>query len=117
MACDVAAIACTQNAVHGFAVELGEENVRDGPEHGLRRAFEQVRHPHVEFALAQADRVVYRDERVEGNMPGRNGRASAKSAIGFLEDLTQLKAHVQGRVALTRARSVANEMAPVYSRG
>src|SRR6266850_8379274 len=100
---DVAAIACTQSAVHGLAVELGEENVRDGMEHGFRRAFEQVRHPHVEFALAKTDGVVDGDKGIEANMERWDRRTGPLFAIGLLKDFCELKGHVEGRVARNSA--------------
>ena len=60
--------------------------VRDGMEHELRRAFKQVRHPHIEFALAQADGVVDRDEGIETNVHRRNGRPGSQVTVSRLED-------------------------------
>ena len=99
----IAAVAGALRAVDRFAVELGEQDVRDGMEHGFRGAFEQIGEADVEFSLAQPDGVVDGYEWVEPNVQGRQRRAGAKLAIAATKDFGEPRGHGEGRVAWGRS--------------
>ena len=96
---DIAAITRAVGALDRLAIELGQQDVGDRVQHGFRSAFEQIGEADVELSLAEADRVVDRDESVETNVHGRRGRAGTEFAIRFVKDFGELWGHVEGRVA------------------
>src|ERR1700674_2659739 len=96
---DIAAITRAVGALDRLAIELGQQDVGDRVQHGFLSAFEQIGEADVELSLAEADRVVDRDESVETNVHGRRGRAGTELAIRFVKDFGELWGHVEGRVA------------------
>ena len=99
MAGDIAAVAGALCAVNRLAVELGQQDVRDGVQHGFWRAFEQVGDPDVEFRLPKADGVVDGDKRIEPNVHGRRRRTGTEFGEGFVENFRQARGHGEGRLA------------------
>ena len=79
--------------VDGFAVELGEKDVRDGVMDRFRRAFKQIGEAGEDCALAQADGGVERGEAAKAHMDGRHGRARAEGAVLFLKDGSDVEGH------------------------
>ena len=51
-------IAHRVSAINRLAVHLGQQNVRDGPYHRVRRTFQQIGKPYQKSALTQANRVI-----------------------------------------------------------
>jgi len=100
MAGHIAAITRALGAVHWLAVELGQQDMRDGMQHGFGSAFEQIGDADEKLSLAQADGVVDRDERVKPNVHRRNGRVRAQSAVGFAEDFCEIRGHVRGKSSM-----------------
>ena len=96
---DITAITGAVSAIDRLTIKLGEQDVGDRVQHGFGSAFKQVGKADVELSLAEADRVVDRDERVETNVHGRRGRAGTEFAIRFVKDFGELWGHVEGRVA------------------
>ena len=99
VAADVAAIAGALVAVDRFAIEFGEQDVRDGLEYSVGRALQQIGDAREQSAFAHADGVVDGDEGIETDVHRRNGRTRAKLAIGFVKDFGELRGHVERRVA------------------
>jgi len=58
MAGHVFAVAGGMAAVDGLAIHLGQQDVSNRPQYGLRRAFEQIGQAHQQLSLAQADGVI-----------------------------------------------------------
>jgi len=63
--------------VDGLFIELGEQDVGDGADYRLRRAFEKVGKADVDLAFAQADGGVERRKAAEAHRYGRHGSAGA----------------------------------------
>lgn|SRR5579862_4996546 len=82
--------------IDGLAVELGEEDVGDGAQHALRRAFEQVRETDKDAAFAQADGGVQRGESAETDEDGRHGRPRTEGAILLLKNCGKIEGHQKG---------------------
>jgi len=96
---NVAAIAGAVGAIDRLAIKLGEQDVGDGVEDVVGRAFEQVGDADEELSLAHADGVVDGNERIEASVHSGCRRAGAQFAVGFVEDFGELWGHVEGRVA------------------
>lgn len=75
-----------------FAVELGNQDVKDGMQHGLRRSLQQVRDSHQNAPVAQPDGVVEIGEGKKLNLEFRQGSARTQLTI------CQLKQDVRFRV-------------------
>ena len=88
-----ALVAQVVRGVDGLVVELGEQNVRDGVDDGLRRAFKQVGEADEDLAFAQADGGVERGEAAEANRDGRHRRARAQGAVLLLKDGNKISSH------------------------
>ena len=80
----------------GLLVELGEENVGDGADHGLRRAFQEIGEVDIDLAFAEADGGVERGKAAEADRDGRHGRARAEGPVLFLEDGDEVGGHQHG---------------------
>ena len=79
--------------VERLAIELRDQDVRNGAQHRLRRAFQDVGERNVQAAFAQPDGGVEGGEAAEAHMEGWHGRARADNAIFVLENLLQLGTH------------------------
>jgi hypothetical protein len=79
--------------VDGLLVELGEKDMGDGVEDGLRRALEQVGEADVDVGFAKADGGVERGEAAETDGDGRHGSARPKRAIFELKDGDKIEGH------------------------
>lgn len=71
---------------NGFAVELGEKNMRDGVVDRLGSLLEQIGQANVEASFTKADRGVERSEAAETDVEGRDGGARSKRAVLLLKD-------------------------------
>ena len=67
--------------VDGLAVELGQQDVRDGAQDALLRTLQQVREADINLCLAQADGRVERDKGTKAYLHLRHGRARSQVAI------------------------------------
>ena len=76
------------------AIDLGQQDVRDGRDHSVGRAFQQVRNANVDRVLAQANGVVDIGEGVELHLKVGHGRSRAKLTIRLLEDVLEVLAQV-----------------------
>ena len=65
----------------GFAVELGEQDVGDGPVDVFGGVLEEVGEADVEAAFAEADGGVERREAAETDVHGRHGSARTEFAV------------------------------------
>src|SRR5690242_21900137 len=85
-----AAVAVGVGGINGLAIELGEQDMRDGAEDRLGRAFEDVRKMDLEASVAQPDGGVEAGEASEVRINGRHGRARAQRPVLFLEELDEV---------------------------
>ena len=79
--------------VDGLFVELGEQDVGDGVDDGLGRAFKEVGKADVDLAFAEADGGVEGSEAAKADRDGRHGRARAEGAVLLLEDGGEIGGH------------------------
>ena len=68
-------------AIDRLFIDFGDENMRYGAQHTLRRAFQQIRKAYMQLTFAQPDRRIERDESPEADMKRRHRRARAQRAI------------------------------------
>src|ERR1700678_3065848 len=68
-------VAMVVRAVDGLLIDLGDEDVRNGVNHGLLRTFEQIRKTDVQFAFAQPDGCIEGDEAPEADVKRWHRRA------------------------------------------
>lgn len=68
--------------VNLLAVELGDQDVKDGMQNRLGGAFQEVRDPYPNSAFPQADGVIEIGKREELNCEIRNRRAGTKFTVG-----------------------------------
>jgi hypothetical protein len=90
---NVTAVAVGVDGGDGLAVELGEEDVRDGVMDGLGRALEEVREAYVEAAFSKADGGVEGGEAAEADVECRDGRTRTKVAVLLLKDCNEGRLH------------------------
>ena len=69
----------------GLAVELGEQNVRDGAVDGFRRVLKDVGETNMQAALAETNSGVQRGKAAEADVEGRNRGSRAKFAVLLLK--------------------------------
>ena len=93
VAADILAIARRLPAVNRMAIHLGQQDVRDGPQNRFRRAFQQIREPHQQPAIAQPNRIVNVGEGEEFDLQLGQGSARPQLLVSFLEDFEQAFAH------------------------
>ena len=79
--------------VDGPLVELGQENVGDGADHRLGRAFQQVREVDANLPFAQADGGVQRGKAAETDRDGGHGRPGAQGPVLLLKDWDKISGH------------------------
>ena len=103
MARHIAPVASALGSIHRFAIELGEQYMRDGVQHIFRRSLKQVRESRVNFPLTQANRIVDGDEGIEASVHRGKRSARAKFAKSLVENFGELYGHVDGRVARSAA--------------
>lgn len=90
---NVAPVAGAVDTIDRLAIELGEQDMGNGSQHGFRSAFKQIGDADVEFSLAQSDRVVNGDEGIKTNVQWRRRRARAKIAVCCMKDFGKLRRH------------------------
>ena len=95
----VASVAAGVVGVDGLAIELGDEDMRDGAEDGFGCAFEEVRKANAEVALAEADGGVETGETIEAYLYGRDGSARAECAVLFFKPLDEFDVHYKVKLA------------------
>ena len=83
---DEALVTQVVGGVDGLFVQLGQQNVGDGPDNGLRRALQQIGEVDENLTLAQADGGIERGETAETHNDGRDGRPGTQGPVLFLED-------------------------------
>jgi len=79
--------------VDRLPVELGEEDVGDGANDALVRAFNQVAETHENPAFAEADGGVQRCEAAKANSNRRDWRPGTQKTILFLKYGTKIYGH------------------------
>ena len=80
------AVAHRVGRVDRLAVELGDQDVQDGIQHRLGRAFQQIREADEDASLAKPDGVVDVGEAVEADLKFRRGRAWTQLTIRLLKN-------------------------------
>ena len=74
----------------GLAVDLGQQNVRNGLKHARGRAFQQVGKAHVQAAFAEPNGVVHIGKRIELDPKLGQRRARPQLAVGCLKDVMEI---------------------------
>src|ERR1700691_3244513 len=97
-------IASRVPSVDRLAVHLSQQNVRDRPYHGVRRAFQQIGKPHQKSALAQANGVVNICEGKKLDPQLRGHSSGPQLPVFLIKDFEQSLTHSEARLA--RRRSV-----------
>ena len=105
MAADVFAIARSVRVIDGAAVHLGQEDMCDRLENGLRSTFEEVGQPDEKASVAKTDGVVDVREGKKLDFQLRWAGAGAELCVGFLEKFEKSGTHGEGRVARERRAS------------
>jgi hypothetical protein len=78
---DVATVAVSVCRSDGFFIELGEQNVCDGPMYGLGRVLEKVGEADVKTPFAEPNGGVETSEPVEADVERRNGCAGPEVSV------------------------------------
>src|SRR6478672_9162298 len=86
-------------SINGLAMELGNEDVQNGIEHGLGRAFQEIREADENASLAQADGAIDVGEAIETDFKFRQGRARTQIAICLLKNLGEGGGHLDQELA------------------
>jgi len=102
VAAGVFAVTRGMSGVNGFAMKFGDEDVQDGIEHGLGRAFKKIREADKDASLAEADGAIDVGEAIETNLKFRHRRARTQITVCLLENLGEVGSH------LIRKREAAN---------
>ena len=101
-AAQMPAIAIGVGRLNRLAIELGQQDVRDGSQHAFRCAFENVRQANQRVAIAETDGGVDAGEPIEANVEDRHGRAWTQSAILSRKNLSQAARNGRLRDPLVR---------------
>ena len=110
-AAGIATVAAGMVGVDGFAVEFGDEDVRDGAQDGFGRAFEEVREADAELAFAQANGGVETGEAIEADVDRRDGSARTEGAVFFLEPVDEFSVHYKLKLAQWEGMGIHRGMA------
>jgi hypothetical protein len=94
MTAGVLAITRGVGSVNGLAMQLGNEDMEDGIQHWLGRAFQQIREADEDPSLAQANSAIDVGKAIETDLKFRHGRARAQIAICLLKNLGKVGSHV-----------------------
>src|SRR5579864_9168570 len=97
---DIATVTRVMQPLDGLAIDLGQQNVRDGFQHRLGRAFQQVGNAYQKLALAQADGVIDVGEREELDVEIGQGRAWPQLAVTPLKNGENAVPHAVFKLAL-----------------
>jgi len=89
----VAPVAVGVRGVDRLAIELGQQDVRNGAQNILRRSFKQVGKMDLDATFAQTDRRVEAGEAVEPDFKRRHRSTRTQDAILLLEQLQKLGVH------------------------
>ena len=85
VAADVFAITRGMGGVDGLAIQLGQQDVRYGMVHALRRTLEQIGEANQHKSIAQANGVVDVGKGIEANAEAGHLGAGSQLAVGMLE--------------------------------
>ena len=98
MAASIFAITRGVGCVNGFAMELGDENMQDGIEHRLWRAFKEIREADEDASLAQADGAIDVGETIEADLELGYRRTRTQIAICLFKNLEK-GGHLEQKLA------------------
>ena len=87
VAASIFAITRGVGCVNGFAMELGDENMQDGIEHRLWRAFKEIREADEDASLAQSNRAIDVGETIEADLELGYRRTRTQIAICLFKNL------------------------------
>ena len=99
VAADVSPIARGVKSLDRLLVNLRQQDVSDGLDHILRRAFQQIGEANVKHAFAQADGVVHVGEGIELDAELRDGRTRAQVSINAVQDVLEIRLQASRKVA------------------
>src|ERR1700687_2950175 len=91
---NVTPVTSSSFAVNRPSVHLRQEDVSDCLQNGRGSAFQQVREPHQQLALAHPDGVLDAGECEELDLQFGDGGVRAKLTIRFLKNLEKVLPHV-----------------------
>ena len=101
MAAHIFSISRRLPAINRLAIHLCQQDVRNRPNHRLRRALQQVGKPHQQPPLAQPNRIVHIRKRKKFNFQFRRRRPRTQLPVFFLEKFEQSLTHNEPRLART----------------
>ena len=99
MAAGVFAVTRGMGSINGLAMKLGDEDMQDGIEHRLGRAFKKIGEADKDASLAQADGAIDVGEAVEADLKLRQRSARTQIAIGLLKNLVESGGHLGWELA------------------
>src|SRR5882724_8752377 len=78
------------SGVNGLAMQFGDEDVQDGMEHRLGRAFQKIREADKDTSLAQADGAIDVGKAIETDFKLRQRSARAQITVCLLKNLGEV---------------------------